>query len=144
MGALKRLLECPLVCGSPGMGYTIVYIYTGIYLGSSQLIEFSWLSNDDVIKWKHFPCCWSFVRGIQRHRWIPLTKASDALMFSLICVWTNGWANNPDAGDLRRHRTHYYVTVMIFSDKIVSDLGRSYSFEIYQWSTRIVALFETI
>ena len=29
------------------------------------------------------------------------------LMFSLICTWTNGWANNQDAGDLRRHRAHY-------------------------------------
>ena len=32
-----------------------------------------------------------------------------ALVFSLICVWTNGWVNNKDAGDLRRCR----VTVMI-------------------------------
>ena len=32
-----------------------------------------------------------------------------ALMFSLIC----GWANTRDTGDLRRHRTHYDVTVMI-------------------------------
>ena len=26
--------------------------------------------------------------------------------------WTNAWVNNRDAGDLRRHRAHYYVTVM--------------------------------
>ena len=35
-----------------------------------------------------------------------------AFMFSLICAWTNGWANHRYAGDLRRHRTHYDVTVM--------------------------------
>ena len=35
-----------------------------------------------------------------------------ALMFSLIRAWTNGWANYRDAGDLRRHRDHYDVTVM--------------------------------
>ena len=35
-----------------------------------------------------------------------------ALMFSLICAWTNGWVNNQDADDLRRHRAHYDVTVM--------------------------------
>ena len=35
-----------------------------------------------------------------------------ALMFSLICVWTNGWANHRDAGDLRRHRVHYDVNLM--------------------------------
>ena len=35
-----------------------------------------------------------------------------ALMFSLICVWINGWANNRKAGDLRRHRARYDVIVM--------------------------------
>ena len=34
------------------------------------------------------------------------------LMFSLICVWINGWVNNREAGDLRRYRAHYDVTVM--------------------------------
>ena len=36
-------------------------------------------------------------------------------MFSLICVWINGWVNNREAGDLGRHRAHYYVIVMIDS-----------------------------
>ena len=36
-----------------------------------------------------------------------------ALMFSLICVWINGWVNNREAGDLRRHRGHYNAIVMI-------------------------------
>ena len=36
-------------------------------------------------------------------------------MFPLICSWTNGWTNNRDAGDLRRHRAHYDVTVMVKS-----------------------------
>ena len=35
-----------------------------------------------------------------------------ALMFSLICAWTNGCANNLDAGDLTCHRACYDVTVM--------------------------------
>ena len=35
-----------------------------------------------------------------------------ALMFSLICVWINGWVNNREAGDLRRYRAHYDVTAM--------------------------------
>ena len=38
----------------------------------------------------------------------PVTRSIDV---SLIFAWTNGWANNPDAGDLRSHRAHY-VTVM--------------------------------
>ena len=35
-----------------------------------------------------------------------------ALIFSLICVWTNSWANNQDSGDLKRHRAHFDVTVV--------------------------------
>ena len=34
-------------------------------------------------------------------------------MFSLICVWINGWINNREAGDLRRYRHHYDVIVML-------------------------------
>ena len=34
--------------------------------------------HDDVIKRRHFPRYWPFVRGIHRHRRIPLTKDSDA------------------------------------------------------------------
>ena len=37
-----------------------------------------------------------------------------ALMFSLISVWINGWVNNREAGDLKRHRGHYDVNVMRF------------------------------
>ena len=35
-----------------------------------------------------------------------------AFMFSLICARINSWENNRDAGDLRRHGTHFDVTVM--------------------------------
>ena len=35
-----------------------------------------------------------------------------ALIFSLNWARTNGWANNRDAGEFRRHRAHYDVTVM--------------------------------
>ena len=46
-------------------------------------------------------------------RWIPRTSQwRGALMFSLICVWINGWENNREAGDLRRYRSHYDVIVM--------------------------------
>ena len=36
-----------------------------------------------------------------------------AFMFSLICAWINDWVNNREAGDLRRHRGHYDVNVML-------------------------------
>ena len=44
-----------------------------------------------------------------------------ALMFSLICVWINGWVNECEAGDLRRHRAHFDVTVMVMG--IMNDLN---------------------
>ena len=37
-----------------------------------------------------------------------------ALMFALICAWTNGSINNQDTGDLRHHHIHYDITVMCF------------------------------
>ena len=35
----------------------------------------------------------------------------------LICAWINGWVNNREAGDLRRHGAHYDVTVMWFIER---------------------------
>ena len=56
------------------------------------------------------PLCGEFTG----HRWIPPHKGQwrRALMFSLICARINGWVNNCEAGDLRRHDAHYGVTVM--------------------------------
>ena len=72
------------------------------------------LAHYDVIKWKHFPRYWPFVRGIHRS---PVNSPHKdqwrgALMFSLISAWINGWVNNREAGDLRRHCAHYDVSVM--------------------------------
>ena len=57
------------------------------------------LCHADVIKWKHFPRYWPFVRGIH---WSPVNyphkgQWRGALMFSLICVWINGWVNKHEA-----------------------------------------------
>ena len=77
--------------------------------------------HDDVIKWKHFSRYWPFVRGIHRS---PVNFPHKgpwrgALMFTLICVRINGWVNNREAGDLRRHHSHYDVIVMIDILRIV-------------------------
>ena len=71
--------------------------------------------HDDVIKWKHFPRYWPFVWGIHRSPVNSPHKGQwrGALVFSLICVSINGWVNNGEAGDLRRYRAHYDVTVML-------------------------------
>ena len=79
-----------------------------------SLDTLAWYWHDDVTKWKHFPRYWPFVRGIHRSPVNSPHKGQwrGALMFSLICVWINGWVNNGEAGYLRRYRTHYDVTVM--------------------------------
>ena len=70
--------------------------------------------HDDVIKWKHFPRYWPFVRGIHRSPVNSPHKGQwrGALKFSLICARMNGWVNNREAGDLRRHQAHCDVIVM--------------------------------
>ena len=75
--------------------------------------------HDDVIKWKHFPRHWPFMREIHRS---PVNfphkgQWRGALMFSLIYAWINDWVNNREAGDLRRQHGHYDVIVMT-CDKI--------------------------
>ena len=71
-----------------------------------------------LIWWCHqmetFPRYWPFVRGIHGSPVNSPRKGQwrGALMFSLICGWLNNWVNNSDAGDLRRHRAQYDVTVM--------------------------------
>ena len=71
-------------------------------------------THNDVMKWKHFPRYWPFLWGIQRSPGNSPHKGQwrGALMFSSICAWINVWVNNGEAGDLRRHRAHYDVTVM--------------------------------
>ena len=53
----------------------------------------------DVIKWKHFPRYWPFVRRIHRSQRSqrPVTRS-----FDIFCAWINGWVNNREACYLRR------------------------------------------
>ena len=80
---------------------------TVVSLFQCQVISY----HDDVIKWEHFPRCWPFVRGIHRYLVTSPHKGQwrEALMFSLICVWINGWVKNREAGDLRHYCALYYV-----------------------------------
>ena len=57
---------------------------------------------------------WPFVREIYPSPVHSLHKGQwpGALMSSLICAWINGWANDRDAGDSRRHRAYHDVTIM--------------------------------
>ena len=84
----------------------------------TQKFAFVTSVHDDVIKWKHFPCYWPFVRGIHRSPVNSQHKGQwrEALVFSLICTPIWGWVNNREAGELRCHCTHYDVIVMLMSD----------------------------
>ena len=51
--------------------------------------------------------CGSSVNSPHKGQW------RGAVKFSLICVWINGWVNNREADELRPHRAHYDVIVVI-------------------------------
>ena len=98
----------------------------GRYRPSSVPLTHAYNEHDDVIKRIHFPRYWPFVRGIYRS---PVNSSHKgqwrrALVFSLICTWINDWVNSREAGDLRRHRAHYDVTVMKFWWNSISSSAR--------------------
>ena len=74
----------------------------------------SFISHDDVIKSKHFPRYWAFVQGIHRSPVNTIAKGQwrEILMLALICARLNGWINNHQSADLKRHRGHHDVTIM--------------------------------
>ena len=69
--------------------------------------------HDNVIKWKHFPRNWPFVRRIHRSPVNSPHKGQwrGVLMHSFICARINGWVNNREAGDSRRHRAHDVIAI---------------------------------
>ena len=81
------------------------------------------IGYDDVMKWKHIPRYWPFVRGINQSPSNSTHKGQwrGALMFSLMIYGcTNGCENNWDAVDVRRHCTHYDVTVVVTYDTTIA------------------------
>ena len=104
--------------------------YHGMFFAKPQ-------NHDDVIKWKHFPRYWPFVRRIHRS---PVNSPHKdqwhgALMFSLNYVWINGWVNNREAGDLRRYRAHYDVTVMttLTDDEVSMSMNHKLHLKCGRW-----------
>ena len=84
-------------------------------------------AHNDVIKWKHYPRYWPFVRGIHR---LPINSPHKrqwrgALMVSLICAWISSWVNSREAGDFRRQRAHYDANVM--SDGYQISVGHAFA-----------------
>ena len=69
-----------------------------------------YISRDDVIIWKHFPRYWPSVGEFTGFWWIPHTKANE-----LWCFLSSASELSVGAGDLRRHRAYYDVTIMTHS-----------------------------
>ena len=85
------------------------------YLSGSDIVviyfwSYKMTSSYGIIFRLTGPLCVEFAS----HRWIPHTKASDVELWCFLWYAPehNTWANNGDAGDLRRHRDHYDVTLM--------------------------------
>ena len=109
------LTVCPTACTVWQQDKHESCILLALCEGSSQgASDMESVSQDDVIKWKHFPRYWPFLWGIHRSPVNSPHKGQwrGALMFSLICIWINGWVNNREAGDLKCYRAHYDVVVM--------------------------------
>ena len=97
---------------------------------SLALVEIWMLStqvHDGVIKWKHFPRYWPFVRGIHQSPVNSPHKGQwrGALILSLIFAWINSRVNNREAGDLRCHCAHYDVTIMFKWILVIDGWGTS-------------------
>ena len=98
-------LLCIFTHGQPNWK-SLQHLYTCV---SYPTHHFAWWSNGNIFHVTS-PLCGEFTG----HRWISLTKTSDAELwcFTLIYAWTIGWINNRDVGDMRHHRAHYDVMVM--------------------------------
>ena len=111
---------------------------TELFRGNIEIYLY-FASHDDVIKWKHFPRYWPFVQGIHRS---PVNSPHKgqwrrAFMFSLICVWINGWVNNREAGDLRRYRVHHGITVMISWQRLQREFKSFHPYD-RQWPINLL------
>ena len=104
----------------------------------------------DVMKWKHLPRYWPFVREISPVNSPHKGQWRGALLFYLISASINRRVNKREVGDLRRHRAHYDVIVMLSLGQIAGDnyrnicifLHQSVSFviDIQEWN-RLSVLF---
>ena len=110
-GGGENVSDIPGVCATRNF----TYLARGPYHHSRDRLQWSfwaWVQprspHYDVIKY------WPFVQEIHRSQVNSPPKGQwrRTLTLSLISAWTNGWINNRDIGDLRRHRAHYDVTAM--------------------------------
>ena len=80
------------------------------YRPTHVFLQYMMTSSNEIIFRVTGPLCGDFTRSPvnspHKGQW------RGALVFSIICAWMNGWVNNGETSDLRRHRAHYDVIVM--------------------------------
>ena len=76
------------------------------------------------------PLCGEFTG----HRWIPTQRSMTRSFNFVICAWINGWVNTGEAGNLRRHRAHFDVTLMLALAQLC--LMRSLQYRRHGWHRR--------
>ena len=89
----------------------ISYVYASVWppdLGTG-LVYMMTSSNGNIFRVTG-PLCGEFTGPGEFTAQRPVTRGFDV---SFICAWINNWVNNRGAGDLRRHRGHYDVHVML-------------------------------
>ena len=93
------------------------------------------LLHDDVIKWKHFPRYWPFVRGIHRSAVNSPHKGQwrGALKFLWSVPWINGWVNNHKAGDLSGEFPSQRPVTRSFEVSLIGALNKRLSKQSWSW-----------
>ena len=99
-----------IINACPKLGVVIIWTTAGVLSRAHVGTQFSW--------WRHQMETFSALLALcVGNSPVPVNSPHKgqwrgALMFSLISARINNWVNNREAGDLRRHRGHYEVSVM--------------------------------
>ena len=112
--------------GGGGGGAYWKIIYLGDYLHKiiNVAVKMTRVIHDDVIKWKHFPRYWPFVRGIHRSR----RKASYAELWFFFDLRLNnrlskqswGWWFETLSGPLWRHCNDLFSILLMNYDNVTA------------------------
>ena len=93
--------------------YGITVMLCQVYSTPSGIIGMIISEPDDVIKWKLFSALLTIGAGNSPVTGEFPSQRPVARRFDFfICACINSWINNGEAGDLRRHSTHYDVTLI--------------------------------